>query len=151
VAERYAEGLATRRELRAAMLAYNWEEFYIGPPAALKCAYDAAYLRKNNLPNVALLPLVREVFGNPFRPVIAEPSWLTPNVIPSRQHAAVDQRGDDGLRFQVRLLEHGAVLGGAVGAAFGERGGVKRERRRAGEVIVQDDVVDDQAPDGLGR
>ena len=26
-------------------------------------------------------PLLRDIFGNPFRPVVADPAWLTPTVV----------------------------------------------------------------------
>src|SRR5262245_34026094 len=34
-----------------------------------------------------VLPVVREVFGNPFRPVSAEPRWLTPTAVGLAQGA----------------------------------------------------------------
>ena len=32
-------------------------------------------------PSIHSLPVFRDIFGNPFRPVIANPTWLTPKVV----------------------------------------------------------------------
>ncbi len=31
-------------------------------------------------PSILSLPVLRDIFGNPFRPVVADPAWLTPTV-----------------------------------------------------------------------
>jgi len=38
--------------------------------------------------------LVRDIFGNPFRPVTADPSWLTPTVVQLAEHIYADRAFD---------------------------------------------------------
>jgi hypothetical protein len=52
----------------------------------------------------AQIMLLHDIFNNPFRPVIIDPSWLTPNVI-RLAHAIYDDRDFDGLPILSDALE----------------------------------------------
>ena len=61
----------------------------------------------------------------------------------------MDERRRDHAGAQARLRQPGAVLGGAVGAALGQgeqRRRVQGQRQRAVEGVVEEHVVDEQAP-----
>jgi hypothetical protein len=89
VAEKYADGLATRKELA---LAGKWHgvRAVIEPTqmfaadAALHSAHEAARLiGTNNLDDprriaalAELSEVFRDIFGNPFSPVTVDPAWL---------------------------------------------------------------------------
>ena len=60
--------------------------------------------------------LVREVFGNPFRPVVLDSSWLTPRVA-ARARAAYDERILPSGELHPTLL---CVLAGALEEAGAE-------------------------------
>ncbi|MDY3554232.1 hypothetical protein R5W24_003351 [Gemmata sp. JC717] len=93
VAERVADGEATTDELAALMTPFFTaeEESYDGASpdeasqeftqtpwgAAWVCAYDAVRPEQA----IVFLSTVRDIFGNPFRPVAATPSWLTSTVV----------------------------------------------------------------------
>src|SRR5260221_3126751 len=67
------------------------------------------------------------------------------------EESAVDQGWDDVAGFQSGVGEHGAILGRAVRPALRqreERCRVERDRERTAQVVVQEDVVDDQAAGG---
>lgn len=59
-----------------AALMNSWE-------VARRCmaATTAAKLRPGGRPDVGPCDLARDVVGNPFRPVVADPAWLTPAVV----------------------------------------------------------------------
>jgi hypothetical protein len=91
--ERYADGLTTAEELGVAS-ERAWEAVDACPSEANYSAqstveistYDAAVdgARHASLDGVQLKTqcgLLREIFGNPFRPMTTDPSWLTPEVI----------------------------------------------------------------------
>jgi hypothetical protein len=48
--------------------------------------------------------LLRDIFGNPFRPVTAAPVWLTPTVV-SLAHGIYDDRAFDQLPILADALE----------------------------------------------
>jgi hypothetical protein len=48
--------------------------------------------------------LLRDIFGNPFRPVTVDPTWLTPTVV-SLAQAAYDERAFDRLPILAAALE----------------------------------------------
>jgi hypothetical protein len=97
-AERFADGLATRQQLRAAR-AYAADAYafaqggpYYAPAAHAACAHAAAaraidevaeaarcaaaHPATTNTEEAAQAALLRDLFGNPFRPVTAAPAWL---------------------------------------------------------------------------
>jgi hypothetical protein len=106
VAERYADGLADGTELlgakREANAAYLRARKQSGPAAFRLCG--AAHLalqavaqkprfdpredeflrgakeRKEKVERTARSDLVRDLLGNPFRPLVADPSWRTPTI-----------------------------------------------------------------------
>jgi len=93
VAERYAEGLATAGQLKtawtAACLVFDSRGGMDAAGSAANCAYaDAAHAaagvttqaRMAGFPKGGVAAVLREVFGNPFRPVVLDPSWLTSDV-----------------------------------------------------------------------
>ena len=95
-AESFADGLASPEQLRAARLACRgaggraaWYAAATNPAVA---ARNAAGSARAGVANHALLGfeaaellaqagLVREIFGDPFRPLSFDPSWLTPAVV----------------------------------------------------------------------
>ena len=109
VAESFADGFAGPDELRAARLACQraggqaaWYAAATNPAIA---ARNAARSAQAGVANNAVLgteaaelfaqaSLVREIFGNPFRPLSMDPSWLTPAVIELAQ-ANYDDRAFD--------------------------------------------------------
>jgi hypothetical protein len=99
-AERFVDGQATRAEMAAARAALSasdcsghsgWEYSLAGWSAALSaCVEDAqwaltidpspvAVLYATPADKVAMCAQLREVFGNPCRPVVVSASWLTWN------------------------------------------------------------------------
>jgi hypothetical protein len=95
-AEDFAVGLASSDELRAARLACQgaggqaaWYAAATNPSIAARNAARSAQAGAAN--NVQLgseadellaqADLLRDMFGNPFRPFSVDPSWLTPGVI----------------------------------------------------------------------
>lgn len=64
---------------------------------AAEDAWEAAWgvaREGGNLVGAAPCEIMREVFGNPFRPVTADPSWLTPTVVAIASGAYLDQAFD---------------------------------------------------------
>ncbi|MBL8796303.1 MAG: hypothetical protein JNM56_20555, partial [Planctomycetia bacterium] len=57
-----------------------------------------------NLQRTAELSFIRDVFGNPFRPVTAKPAWFTSTVI-SLATAVYDERGFDRMPILADALE----------------------------------------------
>jgi hypothetical protein len=108
VAERYADGKATRNELAAARTAADaaWDSRdgvnYAAWAATCAADPDAAIWNAVRTASAALMDteytsrscqanLLRCLFGNPFRPVTLNPSWQTPTVT-SLAHAAYGER-----------------------------------------------------------
>jgi hypothetical protein len=98
VAERYADGEASEDERVAACLAANGADITgVDSPAAQAAVHAAmmshhlyisceaaheALSRADGADASGLLAgVVRDIFGNPFRPVTADPAWLTPTVV----------------------------------------------------------------------
>jgi hypothetical protein len=98
-AERWADGLISRAELRARFLAAQEAERQARNYYAARAAKQVVIVRKDWVVNTAWCAvmakgpgddriaeehyqcrLLRDVFGNPYRPVRLEPSWLTPGV-----------------------------------------------------------------------
>jgi len=111
IAERYADGLASAEELKAANLASAARYDRSRPDRyATVAATQAARLDITRDPGTASRALgtclagdggieslsaqrslVRDVFGNPFRPVVVNPAWLTPVAV-ALARAAYDER-----------------------------------------------------------
>ena len=86
VVERQADGNATEEE--CADLLTRWPEGFhpgwndnigLGTDDPKKVAWTTAHELGEDTPSAAL-ELLRDIFGNPFRPVVADPAWLTPTV-----------------------------------------------------------------------
>ena len=106
VAERYADGLAGKEELRIAREVDEpgWDALWSAAQYALKEkpqeATDRMALHYYLLHGVGTdwegerrgqCGLVRETFGNPFRPATVKPAWQAPQVVALAQ-AAYDRR-----------------------------------------------------------
>jgi hypothetical protein len=114
VAESYADGLATREQLRRAALAVKADRANLGSPAASVTVHApggaarwasgwAAYTLRRHTRNHAdgqrerrqQCDLLRDLFGPvPFRPVAVDPTWLTWNdgAVASLAQAIYDER-----------------------------------------------------------
>jgi hypothetical protein len=105
--ERLAEGQAGPEEL-AILPARVWEEWRLPADAAARlavsveldagAAWEVARVASWANPHLsraaeqlAQCQLVRDIFGNPFRPVAVAPAWLTPQVVALAQ-ATYEQR-----------------------------------------------------------
>jgi hypothetical protein len=116
-AERYADGLGSRRELRDASGPYysgvradNCANLAARPSQGFRRQARGALVQavvaasadedgwvRRTVPAIERAEkavqssLVRDVFGNPFRPVLPDPGWLTPTVV-SLAHSGYDDR-----------------------------------------------------------
>jgi hypothetical protein len=119
VAERFADGSASREELRAARLACQgaggqaaWYAAASNPAVAARNAARSAQAGAANHPLVgsevdellAQARLVREIFGNRSPHSPADPSWLTPGVVTLAQ-AIYDRRAFDRMPELACVLE----------------------------------------------
>lgn len=112
VAERYADGEATGAERGLAFNATDniddpAERFLVQATLRSEAAYGAnqaaACLLSDQHGFAAIANLLREIVGNPWRPVACDPAWLTPTVIalaqgcyderPGRECPSCDGRG----------------------------------------------------------
>jgi hypothetical protein len=77
VVERYVDGLARKNELRdaAARAATKWEAAAIAPETArtIEEAISSSHLHAESAASYSRL--LREIFGNPFRPMRIDQSW----------------------------------------------------------------------------
>jgi hypothetical protein len=111
VAERFADGLAGPEEMRAARLACRGAQgnasWYAAASNAVIAARNAArsaeagcasnaFLRSRADELLVQAKLVRDVFGNPFRPITPDSAWVTTNVVALAQ-AIYDDRAFDRL------------------------------------------------------
>jgi hypothetical protein len=67
-------------------------------------AYFSAASRTSEKERAGQIPLVREIFGNPFRPVSIDTSWLTPDVVRLAQNI-YDERSSSNLPKLADALE----------------------------------------------
>jgi hypothetical protein len=128
-AERFADGLATRQQLRAARAyAADADAFAQGgpcyaPAAHAACAHAAAaraidevreaarcaatHPATTNTEKTAQAALLRDLFGNPFRPVTAAPAWLSWNgaTVPKLAQAIYEERRFTDLPILADALE----------------------------------------------
>jgi hypothetical protein len=75
LAERHAEGDASLDELRAAVVGAEVPLVRsLAHPLETQAAWQAVRIRQDG--GAAVCELIRELFGNPFRPVTVEPAWL---------------------------------------------------------------------------
>jgi hypothetical protein len=93
VAERFADGAAGPEEMRAGRLACqgaggqaSWYAAATNPAIAARnaarSAQSGAMARAAEADELAAQAhLLREIFGNPFRPLSFDPAWLTPGVV----------------------------------------------------------------------
>ena len=109
VAERYADKLAKRTDLNRAYLACGgdtspspnnaaatvvkvslkmaafWTSYNARCMAAgtgpIMASQIAEHTAASNREGQGQVPLLRDIFGNPFHPVAIDPAWLTPNVV----------------------------------------------------------------------
>jgi hypothetical protein len=111
VAERYADGLATEEGLLAAVeKTLQWGDLIANQDfEGVAFARVAADVGRNPLKTLpwSSPAMLREVFGNPFRPLALDPSWLTRNnaTILKLAQAIYDQRTFDQMPFLAVALE----------------------------------------------
>lgn len=122
VAERFADGLASSKELAVAKKASGAaleRNGLAGVTGPRYCALGSAWSSTRNAQTAAMYPLwvftdeaqrqwevlfVRDIFGNPFRTVTLNTAWLTPSVIALAQ-AVYDERACDQLPVLADALE----------------------------------------------
>jgi hypothetical protein len=119
VAECFADGLAGPEELRAARLACQgaggqaaWYAAASNPAIAARNAARSvqvgvannAQLGSEAAELVAQAKLLREIFGDPFRPLSVDPSWLTLHLVELAQ-TIYDDRGYDRMPALADALE----------------------------------------------
>jgi len=87
VAERWADGAATKQDVRAFRVAEPRSWTALTPRAS-----QAALVCADSTQDRAMTSgLIREVFGNPFCPVSRHPHWLTPTVASLAQAAYAER------------------------------------------------------------
>ncbi len=107
VAERYADGVASDEELKAAAQAASavhreafkikgkegacreWAAALVADRVAFRAAESVSWM--SGTTKVGRADLVRDIIGNPFRPIALDHAWLTPTVLTLAQ-AAYDER-----------------------------------------------------------
>jgi hypothetical protein len=100
--------------LRAARVTYYCLEKRIRPSKVMTVAVGAAsgkceargklWARRYHREKAATAHLLRDVFGNPFRPVTADPAWLTSTVV-SLAQTIYEERAFDRLPILADALE----------------------------------------------
>ena len=152
VAERYADGLATARQLAAAYSAADraqfalWEPYHRDDPSSpVKAAdwfaslwpfgaasrerpYPPHHGDRVGVPATTQVALLREVFDNPFRPAALDPRWRTPDVLALAGPAYEERALPAGTLEPARL----AVLADALEDAGCTSAGVLSHLRSAG-------------------
>ncbi len=136
VAEQFADGEATAAQLTAAgtaawAIVLDWGERYDTLDNACiteavrhaehctsEKAEDAARYCLAEARNEDECHLLRDVFGNPFRPVSIDPAWLTPTVLALAHAACVERQLPAGHLDPARL---GVLADALEDAGCGER------------------------------
>ncbi|MFL5339752.1 MAG: hypothetical protein ACJ8F7_06250 [Gemmataceae bacterium] len=131
LAERAAEGLGDVAEVRALCPPDDREEMeylYAGGADAARAAKSTAYVARNRARYAAGRPpaepdywreqsaqsdLLRDIFGNPFRPVAVESAWLTAGIVQLAQ-AIYDERAFDRLPALADALEQAGCTDGNI-------------------------------------
>ena len=104
-AERYADGDATLRELNEAADGCEWYTF--GPDRELwqRVPYVVEDSQRAGTPSAVLAELIRDVFGNPFRPLVKAPrAWLT-STVTALARGIYDQRAFDRMPILADALQ----------------------------------------------
>lgn len=124
VAARFADGLASIEDLDAARIAASKvSESKVPYSASLHVAYDDAsdaawevatfmagiIARDPDEEQAAQAEVLRDIFGNPFRPVTIDPSWLTPTTV-ELTRTIYDGRAFDRLPLLADGLEQSGCL-----------------------------------------
>jgi hypothetical protein len=101
LSERHADGLASREEVEAA---WDAAEAAVPEGAVLLPVYAAL---EADAERAAQCPLLRDIFGNPFRPVPLHPAWLAWNdgTVPKLAQAIYEERAFDRLPVLGDALE----------------------------------------------
>ena len=142
VAERYADGLASDQDLASERRRWACSPEERGPVAP--SAYDGAWEAVDwltilerwrddpdsyiTVPADAVLKrsvlLLRDIFGNPFRPTAVDPAWLAWNagIIVSLAQAFYDDRAFDQLPILADALEEGGCTNAEILAHCREPG-----------------------------
>jgi hypothetical protein len=130
VAEKFAERAATKADLKSAFQKANAAAWSTGQNfnpawAANNAAYESPYVdasasqlldyvrsseAERQRTEQLIVAWLRDIFGNPFRPVAISPAWLTPNVVALAQVAYEERSLPDGRLDPMRL----AVLADAL-------------------------------------
>jgi hypothetical protein len=92
-------------------------------------AYYAAVEAGATKERMAQIPFLRDIFGNPFRPVSINPAWLTPTVISLAQAAYEERNLPSGTLDNARL----AVLADALEECGCDNADIPNHLRQAGE------------------
>lgn len=145
IAEKYADGLATAEELtaareaampktqrvqyevEAAFCSCRQETFGMGIAfVAIQTAIHAANMYRRENKEEQHVHLLRDIFGNPFRPVAFDPSWRTPTVTVLAQVIYDERRWGDMPILADALEEagcdHADMLGHCRGGGVHMRG-----------------------------
>lgn len=98
VAARFADGEVGLAELRKSWGAPASPEHLPWPERPFEWAAGFAGSSRDNNPGyppaARLVPIVRDIFGNPFRPAATDPAWLTPTVVQLAQGIYADEAFD---------------------------------------------------------
>src|SRR5262245_5429609 len=81
VAEAVAEGEKTLQTLAMQYASPEVVLSWVENAGAWTRSFLDWSLRMHRVELQALIGLVRDVFGNPFRPLVVDPAWLTPTVV----------------------------------------------------------------------
>jgi hypothetical protein len=128
--ERYADGSCTFAELQAVYEAEGWPGVPFTEYGIANAVADAVDTRDPSAnpeeAMVAQAALVRDLVGNPFRPVQVEPAWLTLNVLSLAR-----------VIYEERRFEECSVLADALEDASCDNAEVLQHLRQRGQVHVR--------------
>jgi len=126
VAERFADGLATKKELGIAASAFPSPDslaadmaFYCASVDVSGCEYLASYMEIEGYnqgyadEQPAHSRFLRDIFGNPFRPATIDPGWLSSTVV-SLATAIYEERAFDQLLILADALEDAGCNNAAI-------------------------------------